>query len=65
VQVPCKEAVAPHSHNHVSELREVFEMVTKQAEPDVDAWRDQERRQRRKSRNRKLGTPLRSPPLAW
>jgi hypothetical protein len=39
----------------MSELREVFEMVTKQAEPDVDAWRDQERRQRRKSRNRKLG----------
>jgi hypothetical protein len=39
----------------MSELREVFEMVTKQTEPDVDAWRDQERRQRRKSRNRKLG----------
>ncbi|HKI28769.1 MAG TPA: hypothetical protein VKB32_05015 [Actinomycetota bacterium] len=37
------------------ELREVFEMVTKQTEPDVDAWRDQERRQYRKSRNRKLG----------
>lgn len=37
------------------ELREVFEMVTKQAEPEVDAWRDQERRQRRNSRNRKLG----------
>jgi hypothetical protein len=30
-------------------------MVTKQADPDVDAWKDQERRQRRKSRNRKLG----------
>jgi hypothetical protein len=39
----------------MSELREVFEMVTKQAEPDLDAWREQERRQRRKSRNRKLG----------
>jgi hypothetical protein len=39
----------------MSELREVFEMVTKQTEPDVDAWRDQERRQRRKSRNRKVG----------
>jgi hypothetical protein len=39
----------------VSELREVFEMVTKQTEPDLDAWREQERRQRRKSRNRKLG----------
>jgi hypothetical protein len=37
------------------ELREVFEMVTKQTEPDLDAWREQERRQRRQSRNRKLG----------
>lgn len=37
------------------ELREVFEMVTKQTEPDVDAWRQQEQRQRRTSRNRKLG----------
>lgn len=36
------------------ELRELFEMVTKQTEPDVDAWKDQERRQRRKSRNRRL-----------
>lgn len=39
----------------MSELREVFEMVTKQTEPDVDAWREQERRQRRTSRNRKFG----------
>jgi hypothetical protein len=39
----------------MSELREVFEMVTKQTEPDVDAWREQERRQRRTARNRKLG----------
>lgn len=37
------------------ELREVFEMVTKQTEPDVDAWREQEGRQRRKSRNRRWG----------
>jgi hypothetical protein len=37
------------------ELREVFEMVTKQTEPDVDAWREQERRQRRTNRNRKIG----------
>jgi hypothetical protein len=37
------------------ELREVFEMVTKQTEPDVDAWREQEQRQRRTSRNRKWG----------
>lgn len=39
----------------MSELREVYEMVTKQTEPDVDAWREQERRQRRTSRNRKFG----------
>jgi hypothetical protein len=39
----------------MSELREVFEMVTKQTEPDLDAWREQERRQRRTSRNRRLG----------
>jgi hypothetical protein len=39
----------------MSELREVFEMVTKQTEPDVDAWREQERRQRRTNRNRKAG----------
>jgi len=38
----------------MSELREVFEMVTKQTEPDLDAWREQERRQRRASRNRRL-----------
>jgi Tol biopolymer transport system component len=39
----------------MSELREVFEMVTKQTEPDVDAWRDQERRQRKANRNKKMG----------
>jgi hypothetical protein len=39
----------------MSELREVFEMVTNQTEPDLDAWMEQERRQRRKNRNRKLG----------
>jgi hypothetical protein len=39
----------------MSELREVFEMVTKQTEPDVDAWREQERRQRKANRNKKIG----------
>jgi Tol biopolymer transport system component len=38
-----------------SELREVFEMVTKQTEPEPDARWEQEQRQRRRSRNRKLG----------
>ena len=38
------------------ELREVFEVTTKQmGEPNVDSWREQERRQRRTSRNKRLG----------
>jgi Tol biopolymer transport system component len=37
------------------ELREVFEMTTKQIEPDVDAWREQERHQRLSARNKKIG----------
>lgn len=37
------------------ELREVFEMVKQQIEPDVDSFKEQERRMRRTSRNRKLG----------
>lgn len=39
----------------MAELREVFEMTTKQAEPDIDSWREQEQRQRRSGRNKKLG----------
>lgn len=38
------------------ELREVFEMTTKHMEPDSDAWRKQEERQRRSTRNKKIGT---------
>ncbi|HEX5937503.1 MAG TPA: hypothetical protein VFZ75_07440 [Actinomycetota bacterium] len=37
------------------ELEEVFDMVTKQTEPDLDAWHQQERRMRRATRNRRLG----------
>jgi Tol biopolymer transport system component len=37
------------------ELKEVFDMVTKQTEPDLGSWNDQERRQRRSVRNRKIG----------
>ena len=37
------------------DLREVFEMTTKQVEPDLEAWREQEKRQRRANRNRKMG----------
>lgn len=40
----------------MTELREVFEMVTRNTEPDRDAWEEQERRQRRAARTRKLGT---------
>jgi TolB protein len=39
----------------MSDLREVFEMVTKQVEPDRDSWRKQEERQRRRARTRKWG----------
>ena len=39
----------------MAEVREVFEMVTKQTEPDLDAWREQELRQRRTTRNRRWG----------
>lgn len=36
------------------ELREVFEMATKRMEPDVDAWLDQEQRQRKAVRNERI-----------
>ena len=39
----------------MSELREVFEMVTKQTEPDLDSWKEQQERQRRTAHNRKIG----------
>ena len=39
----------------MAELKEVFEMVTKQTEPDLDSWKEQEDRQRRSSRNRRMG----------
>jgi hypothetical protein len=37
------------------ELKEVFDVVTKQTEPEVDSWREQEQRQRRYARNRRIG----------
>jgi hypothetical protein len=39
----------------MADLKELFEMVTQQAEPDQASWRDQERRQRKTARNRKVG----------
>ena len=37
------------------ELREIFELVTAQTEPDLNSWGRQEQRQRRVSRNRRFG----------
>jgi Tol biopolymer transport system component len=37
------------------DVKEVFEMVTKQVEPHLDEWREQERRHRRRSGVRKAG----------
>lgn len=39
----------------MSELKELFDMVTKQTEPDLNSWKEQEERQRRTARKRKLG----------
>jgi Tol biopolymer transport system component len=46
------------------ELKEVFEMVRNQTEPVTDAWEEQERRQRRVARNRKIGAISLSAALA-
>ena len=37
------------------DLREVFEMVKQQTEPDKDSWSEQERRIRQSQRKRKYG----------
>ena len=39
----------------MAELRELFEMTTKQMEPDQDSWRKQEERHHRDARRRKVG----------
>jgi hypothetical protein len=39
----------------MSDLREMFEMTTKQIEPDLEAWQDQQRRQRSRATKRKNG----------
>jgi hypothetical protein len=39
----------------MTELREMFEMTTKQIDPDLNAWEDQEHRQRKRSARRKAG----------
>lgn len=40
----------------MADVREVFEMTTKQIDPDLGAWNEQERRHRRAARNKKIGT---------
>jgi len=37
------------------DVREVFQMVKQQTQPDIDSWARQERRLRRAARNRKVG----------
>lgn len=39
----------------MAELKELFEMTTKQMEPDQDSWRKQEERHHRAARRRKFG----------
>jgi Tol biopolymer transport system component len=39
----------------MSDVQEVFDVMTKHIQRDPGAWRDQERRQRRARRNRKIG----------
>src|SRR3990172_7948625 len=53
-----RRRAAPYSEREAQmpDLREVFEMTTKQmGEPDLDSWREQEKRQRNATRNKKLG----------
>jgi WD40-like Beta Propeller Repeat len=39
----------------MNEIKELFDVVTKQTEPDQEAWKEQEDRQRRTARNRRIG----------
>jgi Tol biopolymer transport system component len=39
----------------MADLREVFEMVKQQTEPDLDSWAEQERRMHRATQKRKIG----------
>jgi Tol biopolymer transport system component len=39
----------------MTDMKELFEMATTQMEPDQDSWREQQRKQDRSSRNRKVG----------
>jgi WD40 repeat protein len=39
----------------MTELKELFDMVTNKTEPDLGSWKEQEKRQRRVVRNRKVG----------
>jgi hypothetical protein len=37
------------------ELKEIFEMTTKQVEAAAESWREQEKRQRTANRNKRIG----------
>ena len=39
----------------MTDLQEVFDMVTNQTEPDQDSWKQQEQRQRRTAQSRRIG----------
>ena len=39
----------------MADMKEIFEMVTNKTEPDIDVWREQERRQRRRGTGRRAG----------
>lgn len=39
----------------MADIKELFDMVTKQTKPDLDSWKDQEDRQRRSTRYKKIG----------
>ena len=42
----------------MSELKEIFDVVAEQSEPEVDAWTQLERRKRRSALGRRIGTVL-------
>ncbi len=48
---PCSEPLEAR----MAELKELFEIATKQVEPDLDSWKDQERRQEQARRRRRIG----------
>ena len=48
-------AVLRNVEARMADIKELFDMVTKQTEPDLDSWKEQEDRQRKRARSRKIG----------